>query len=130
MRAISLVNRIEFQFMGNVARNAITLGDVDNDGCNELIIGNTKGEVAIFKGRERVQKIIDLTFVSCVAVGDIFNKQKNSLVIVTTDGWCYIYETVDNHSKQTEETEKTDEELSQVWHFVKFNVFVVKVIYL
>jgi hypothetical protein len=65
-----------------------------------------------------------------VAVGDIFNKQKNSLVIVTTDGWCYIYETVDNHSKQTEETEKTDEELSQVWHFVKFNVFVVKVIYL
>jgi hypothetical protein len=114
MRAISLVNRIEFQFMGNVARNAITLGDVDNDGCNELIIGNTKGEVAIFKGRERIQKIIDLTFVSCVAVGDIFNKQKNSLVIVTTDGWCYIYETVDNHSKQTEETEKTDEELSQV----------------
>jgi hypothetical protein len=100
--------------MGNVARNAITLGDVDNDGCNELIIGNTKGEVAIFKGRERIQKIIDLTFVSCVAVGDIFNKQKNSLVIVTTDGWCYIYETVDNHSKQTEETEKTDEELSQV----------------
>lgn len=49
MRAISLVNRIEFQFMGNVARNAITLGDVDNDGCNELIIGNNRGEVAIFK---------------------------------------------------------------------------------
>jgi hypothetical protein len=66
MRAISLVNRIEFQFMGNVARNAITLGDVDNDGCNELIIGNTKGEVAIFKVQHRInlrkKKILFIKF--------------------------------------------------------------------
>lgn len=49
MREISLVNKLEFPFMGNVTRNALTLGDVDNDGCMELIIGNNKGEVAIFK---------------------------------------------------------------------------------
>lgn len=49
MRAISLVKKIEFEFSGNIARNALTLGDIDNDGCNELIIGNDQGEVAIFK---------------------------------------------------------------------------------
>lgn len=49
MRAISLVHKVEFEFTGNVARGAMTLGDVDNDGHNELVIGNDKGEVAIFK---------------------------------------------------------------------------------
>lgn len=49
MRAISLVSRIEFDFSGNVVRNAVTLGDVDNDGNNELIVGNEHGDVAIFK---------------------------------------------------------------------------------
>lgn len=49
MRAISLVNRIEFEFRGNVARNAVVLGDLDNDGCNELVIGSDNGKVAIFK---------------------------------------------------------------------------------
>lgn len=49
MRAISLVNRLEFDFGGNVVRKGIALGDVDNDGNNELIIGNESGEVVIFK---------------------------------------------------------------------------------
>lgn len=49
MRAISLVNRLEFDFGGNVVRNGIALGDVDNDGNNELIVGNEVGELVIFK---------------------------------------------------------------------------------
>lgn len=49
MRAITLVKRIEFDFSGNVLKNALTLGDVDNDGCNELIVGNQNGDVCIFK---------------------------------------------------------------------------------
>lgn len=49
MRAICLVHKVEFEFAGNVAKGAITLGDVDNDGHNELVIGNDKGEVGIFK---------------------------------------------------------------------------------
>lgn len=48
MRAISLVKHLEFEFPGNVVRNALTLGDVDNDGYNELIVGNQNGDVAIF----------------------------------------------------------------------------------
>ncbi|XP_066154024.1 KICSTOR complex protein ITFG2-like [Euwallacea fornicatus] len=92
MRAISLVNKLEFEFPGNVARSAVTLGDIDNDGHNELIIGNDQGDVAIFKGSKRLQTISELNFVACVAVGDIRNVIKNSLVIITSDGWCYIYE--------------------------------------
>lgn len=49
MRAISLVNCIEFEFSGNVVRNGLAFGDVDNDGDKEFIIGNLDGEVAIFK---------------------------------------------------------------------------------
>lgn len=58
MRAICLVHKVEFEFSGNVARGAITLGDVDNDGHNELVIGNDKGEVAIFK----VLKLFTLSY--------------------------------------------------------------------
>lgn len=53
MRAISLVNRLEFEFGGNVVRKGITLGDVDNDGNNELIIGNEAGELVVLKVSER-----------------------------------------------------------------------------
>lgn len=108
MRAISLVNRIEFNFTGNVARHALALGDVDNDGCNELIIGNTSGTVVIFKGEEKFQEIANLTFISCIAVGDILNENKQFLVIVTADGWCRIYE-----SYILEETVVCEEKLNE-----------------
>lgn len=49
MRAITLVKRFEFEFSGNVMKNALTLGDVDNDGSNELVVGNQNGDVSIFK---------------------------------------------------------------------------------
>lgn len=49
MRAITLVNKIEFEFSGNVVKNALVLGDVDNDGSNELVVGNQNGDVDIFK---------------------------------------------------------------------------------
>lgn len=115
MRAISLVHKVEFEFSGNVARGAITLGDVDNDGHNELIIGNDKGEVAIFKGSERLQTLSDLNFVACVAVGDIRNVGKNSLVIISPDGWCYIYEALhDSLSSSFEDLTVCDAEAKEV----------------
>lgn len=49
MRAISLVDRLEFDFCGNVVRSTITLGDVDNDRLNELVVGNENGDLVIFK---------------------------------------------------------------------------------
>lgn len=60
MRAISLVNRLEFDFGGNVVRNGITLGDVDNDGNNELVVGNEAGELVIFKVEKKL--IVKIVF--------------------------------------------------------------------
>lgn len=123
MRAISLVKKIEFEFAGNVVRNALTLGDVDNDGCIELIVGNDQGEIAIFKGRKKEQTITNLSFITCVAVGDVRNENRNSLVVVTTDGWCYIYEvplqmpednTEDNSNVEDETKTSTDEVDGQI----------------
>lgn len=50
MRAVSFVERLEFDFPGSVFRNGLAFGDVDNDNCNELVVGNECGEVCIFKG--------------------------------------------------------------------------------
>lgn len=49
MRAVNFVENIEFDFQGPVVRNGLTIGDVDNDGNNELVIGNENGDVSIFK---------------------------------------------------------------------------------
>ena len=50
MRAVSFVERLEFDFAGSVFRNGLAFGDVDNDKSNELVVGNESGEVCIFKG--------------------------------------------------------------------------------
>lgn len=50
MRAVSFVERLEFDFSGSVFRNGLAFGDVDNDRCNELVVANENGEVFIFKG--------------------------------------------------------------------------------
>lgn len=50
MRAVSFVERLEFDFPGSVFRNGLAFGDVDNDRCNELVVANENGEVYIFKG--------------------------------------------------------------------------------
>ena len=40
MRAVSFVSRVEFEFKGNFSRNAICLGDVDNDGASIFVFYN------------------------------------------------------------------------------------------
>ncbi|XP_023015849.2 KICSTOR complex protein ITFG2 [Leptinotarsa decemlineata] len=112
MRAISLVKKIEFEFTGNVARNAVTLGDVDNDGCNELIVGNQNGDIAIFKGKEKLQSISKLGFITCIAVGDVTNQKRNVLTIITADGWCYLYAAPENILDDSVNT--LDESVDQV----------------
>ncbi|CAH1187678.1 unnamed protein product [Phyllotreta striolata] len=113
MRAISLVKRIEFAFQGNVARNALTLGDVDNDGFNELIVGNHNGDVNIFKGTKKLQTISKLNFVTCVAVADIMNQDKNVLIIITANGWCYLYAYPENNQSDNSQKD-VDEGVEEV----------------
>ncbi|XP_056631060.1 KICSTOR complex protein ITFG2-like isoform X1 [Diorhabda sublineata] len=103
MRAVTFIKRIEFEFTGNIARKALTLGDIDNDGYNELIVGNQNGVVSIFKGEEKIQTISKLNFISCVAVGDIMNQNQNVLIIITADGWCYLYAYPETSSNNTDQ---------------------------
>lgn len=51
MRAVNFVENIEFDFHGPVVRNGLALGDVDNDGNYELVVGNESGDISIFKVR-------------------------------------------------------------------------------
>ncbi|KAK5640395.1 hypothetical protein RI129_011206 [Pyrocoelia pectoralis] len=94
MRSISLVDRLEFDFSGNVLKKGLTLGDVDNDGVCELVVGGETGNVAVFKGMKKYAMLTGLSFVSCLCVGDVLNVGKNCLVVITADGWCHIYSVV------------------------------------
>ncbi|KAJ1990298.1 hypothetical protein GGI25_004454 [Coemansia spiralis] len=51
MRIISLSSRLQWAFRGTVLPGALATGDVDNDGCNEFVVGSVQGELAIFRGR-------------------------------------------------------------------------------
>ncbi|XP_037801154.1 KICSTOR complex protein ITFG2-like [Penaeus monodon] len=105
MRVASFVNHLEFEFEGNINKNAICLGDVDNDGQNELVVGNENGLLAIFKGENSkpVRVGNDLGMISAVAVGDLFNSGRNVLVVVTGCGYCYIYDFEDDHLGESPE---------------------------
>ncbi|KAK3885870.1 hypothetical protein Pcinc_009932 [Petrolisthes cinctipes] len=94
MKVASFVNYLEFEFEGTVNKNAVVLGDVDNDGLNELIIGNENGLLAVFKDENPrpVCVATDLGMISAIAVGDVFNLGSNSLIVVTGCGQCYLYD--------------------------------------
>ncbi|XP_031847194.1 KICSTOR complex protein ITFG2 [Nomia melanderi] len=91
MRAVSFVKRLQWDLPGTVCRHGLTIGDLDNDGDNELVVGTAEGELYIFKGSELWQKIPGLGLITSVAIGDIFNYGRNALVVICGDGWAHIF---------------------------------------
>lgn len=103
-RNVSFVDSIEVDFHGNVVSQAMDLGDVDNDKENELVVANIDGDLAIFKGNstQPQKKAFHLGMITCVRIGDICNVNKNSLVCLTAEGLCYIFD-VKEFGKTTED---------------------------
>lgn len=94
MRAVSFVERLEYDFAGPIFKNALALGDVDNDGLHELVVANQNGDLAIFKGENTKswRRAADLGMVTAIGIGDIFNQGHNSLVVINGEGWCYVFD--------------------------------------
>ncbi|XP_011312464.1 integrin-alpha FG-GAP repeat-containing protein 2 isoform X2 [Fopius arisanus] len=91
MRAVNFVDRLQWDIAGNVFRHGLAIGDVDNDGDNELVVGTSKGDLLIFKGSDIWHKTTGLGLITCLAIGDIFNYGRNALVVICGDGWVHIF---------------------------------------
>ncbi|CAM0139217.1 unnamed protein product [Umbelopsis sp. WA50703] len=96
MRTLSLVNRLRWSFGGNMNPHALVVGDVDNDGDNEFVIGNLNGDLAIFKGDCSyglpAYFCRGLGTITCVAIGDARNCGKNSVVCINAEGHAHIFD--------------------------------------
>ncbi|ORY96683.1 hypothetical protein BCR43DRAFT_563934 [Syncephalastrum racemosum] len=114
MRTISLVNRLKWSFSGNMNPHALVLGDVDNDGYNEFVIGNLSGDLAIFKG-ECSQGLPTfmcrgLGTITCIAVGDVRNCGKNSVVCINAEGHAHIFDIPRQHPVENEHNTTSGED--------------------
>ena len=128
----SLARKTRLQFTGNVNANAITLGDVDNDGLNELIVGNIDGDLGIFKQETYPRFFADhLGTITVLCVGKLLSspppppsspppsspppssamqassmQSSNWLVVVNAEGTCHLF----THTQfQTSSTPPTSE---------------------
>lgn len=93
MRAVSFLDKIEYEFVGNLLQDAVCLGDVDNDENIELVAANLQGVMAVFKFQHSQPwaTASDLGVVASVIVGDIVNDSQNKIVSISCDGWCNMF---------------------------------------
>ncbi|KAH9391139.1 integrin alpha FG-GAP repeat-containing protein 2 [Tyrophagus putrescentiae] len=92
-RSISLIDSIQFKFEGNLSKNGVVLADCDNDDKNELLIGTLNGELLIFKDSSTIPLATakELGMISCIVVGDILNKNRNSIITISIEGYLNIF---------------------------------------
>lgn len=100
-----LVEKFAFSFSGTLSPNALLVGDVDNDSDNEIVVGSLSGELAVIKGRPSRRQdgaggaaakprffASDLGSIVCVALGDVRNCGRASLVVVAGEGIAHIFD--------------------------------------
>ncbi|KAK3843660.1 MAG: hypothetical protein J3R72DRAFT_522727 [Linnemannia gamsii] len=107
-RQVSLVQKLRWHVSGNISPTAFAIGDVDGHGDNAFVIGNLVGELFIFKGNnpEGLPWLTckGLGTITAVAIGDIRNCGKNSIVVLSAEGLCHIFDIAgleDDHGQQS-----------------------------
>ncbi|CAG8476067.1 6253_t:CDS:10 [Funneliformis mosseae] len=119
--------------------HAFDFGDVDNDEDNEFVIGNLKGELAVFKGisvcGEPYMICNGLGTITCLAIGDIKNSGKNSIVCVNAEGQCHIFDvepsyelipTVDNENATSSSKKSNDSQNSTIRPIINVNPLIIE----
>lgn len=94
-RTVSFVHHLELDIgTGKVLNGALTFGDVDRDGGNELIVGTTDGLLFVFRGHscEPWCKITGLDEIVCVIVDDITGNGTPYVFALNTEGSSYLYD--------------------------------------
>ncbi|XP_069849045.1 KICSTOR complex protein ITFG2-like isoform X1 [Dipodomys merriami] len=94
MRSVSYVQRVALEFSGSLFPHAVCLGDVDNDGLNELVVGDTNGKLSVYKNDDGRPWLTCTCqgMLTCVGVGDVCNKGKNLVVAVSAEGWFHLFD--------------------------------------
>jgi len=92
MRSVTFVDRLTLEVTGDISQHGVCLGDVNNDGDHELVVGNNNGDVFIFKGASGVvwRKAKDFGFITAIGIGDLLNVGHNFVVIVSGCGWLNV----------------------------------------
>lgn len=94
VRAVSLFERLEFEFQGTIYRNAIAFGDVDGDGGNELAVCNTSGHLLFFKAKSPKPWRLcneDLGCITSIVINDAMNCGSSSTLCFSTEGRCFVF---------------------------------------
>ncbi|CAD5118558.1 DgyrCDS7246 [Dimorphilus gyrociliatus] len=94
MRTVSFKENLTFLYDGMVSSNALSFGDVDNDGKNEMFLGTTSGDIFIYKFDSKYpwKTAGNLHMITSVGCGPVCNTGKNLLVCLTVEGWCYFFD--------------------------------------
>ena len=129
VRTVSFVQSHTFNFDGSLFQEAITLADFDNDGTNELCIGNVAGDLAVFKENNLCWGAHNLGMITCLGIGDIKNKGDNSLVVITGEGLCYIFDhDYNNELLSTESSQNTGKTILSHSHKQRFPLNIKQLI--
>lgn len=101
MEHLTFLDHYDFEVPGHVYKNAVALGDVDNDKEIELIVGTMEGTLFVYKGSQEIEHIDGLGIITSVGVGDLMNCGSNALVIITGEGWCHVYLCIESNKSGT-----------------------------